>query len=292
MSEIYRNTAGLGLVFPISGSTPSKAKYVRNGSVVAEYTSAPDLQSNTAKIPYEIVHISGPFTVEWTYSVSGTEYTVKEEHDVVTPMFTKQSLVDWDSDFESLSETKVRHLESLVRKIIETYCHQKFEYEKGTKYFVGTGTFGVTTDVRVISLENNAFKIKDGNFGLTFAGYNHGTAYNAEGVYSYDYNVKVPIEADMMEGYLKPRLTFKNGATYAVAGEFGWHSIPEQVKTAARYLAEAFTCDESLWRERYIKSVRAADWRFDFSGEAFVSTGSLIADQLLEPFVVKRYAIV
>ena len=75
-------------------------------------------------------------------------------------------------------------------------------------------------------------------------------------------------------------------------GAFGWESIPSDIKDAAMLLAELFSCNEATWRDRYIKAIRAADWRFDFDGRAFEGTGSVSVDRLLEKYTVNRFAII
>lgn len=265
MAEIYRDTINAGLAFDIPTAVVTKAEFLRGGEIVHTVNNA-----STVSIPFSITKRSGLFYVRWTFTLEGETHERLEEHVVVTPMFTSDSLVAWDSDFSTLSSDKVKHLESLVRHIIEIYCNQKFEYTTQTVEFT-MGANGVYySPEKILTINDASYQLADGGYSV----------YNLETYTSQGINVKIPIEAEYLDVWHAP--TQKKAIT--VTGQFGWVTIPPEVKNAALYLAEAFTCDESLWRERYIKSVRAADWRFDYSEEAFHSTGSVFADQLLEPY--------
>src|SRR6476469_3289914 len=190
MSEVYRDALGKALTFTLTGAVVTQVDFKRSGTLVASYLGYPDLMNNVAKIPYEITRYSGYFDVIWTYTYDGSTYTTKEQHAVVTPMFTKATLTEWDAEFGSLTDSKVMHLESLVRQIINTYCNQKFEFWKGTEKFYGNGGLGIISDTRITSIDtvngspSHPFIIEDDGFGL---------ARNVNN-FSNDYNVKIPIE--------------------------------------------------------------------------------------------------
>lgn len=305
MAEIYRNSVNKAVTFsiPSSAATVVSASAVRGKS---EYPAPLALQGDqtVAQIPWDITRYDGDFRLEWKFKMTGKTYgpvnpedsfytdgsntsglipyeTASEAHSIVTPMFTKSELTGWDSDFTILTDAKVAYLESLVRHIIETYTGQSFGYSHET-VVIAAGPNGVYySPTKVLAINNANYSIGDGGYSI----------YSLDTYTSQGYNVKIPIEAEAYEinkGWHAPRPS----KTITVTGEFGWTAVPPEVKNAALYLAEAFTCDESLWRERLIKSVRAADWRFDYSESAFHSTGSLIADQLLDPYVRVGYAAV
>lgn len=291
MAEIYRDKTGAGLTFGVTGATVAKAEFIRGSEIVTSVTG------NPIQIPYAITKTDGPFWVKWYFSLEGADHVRVEEHQIVTPYFLQSELVAWDSDFSTLSADRVKYLEGLIRHIIETYTNQAFGLREGSVSMMGNGGSSLYSSERILELTGASAShgiINDG-YGV---GYGMGGYAGSAGIVppndSFDtseLNVKIPIEEERAYGGYTPG-RFIRGIAYPISGYFGWASVPEAVKAAALQLAEAFTCDESLWRERYIKSVRAADWRFDFSEEAFRSTGSLIADQLLDPYVRIGYAIV
>lgn len=277
MAEIYRDRTGVALTFDIAGATVNKAEFIRGGEVVSTVTGNP-----MVAIPYAITKTDGPFWVKWYFTLESEDHERVEEHAVVTPVFTKAELTNWDTDFTILSDEKIIYLERLVREIIQTYTNQKFGYRDGTITLWGNGGPIIYSGERIISLQNSQYSYLPDGYGI----------HTGSSSFPYNLNVKIPIQEEILHNGLSAVINFREGAPYTFTGTFGWVSIPEEVKTAALYIAEAFTCNESLWKERYIKSVRAADWRFDFSEEIFRSTGSLTADQLLDPYVRIGYAVV
>ena len=282
MAEIYRDETGKALAFGVTGATVTDVTFTRDGTTVASYTSSdPEVSGNTVLIPYAITRSDGDFIVEWTYTVDAVSYTRKELHVVVTPLFTEAELFAWDSDFSTLTSAQVIDLEQKVRKIIETFTRQTFGYKDGIEILRGTGTFMNSTKriISVSAIDNytGGWIIPESKFGI----FSTTTNVPAEGL-----NVKIPIEEEtLFSGGTTVATGFQNNTFYTVTGEFGYLSIPPEIKQAALLIAEAFSCNESLWRERYLRAVRAADWRFDVHDAAFTGTGSLVADQLIRPYI-------
>lgn len=264
MNEIYRHSTTNAVTLGVTGASVVKVTFSRNGEEIGTSTVDP------AAIPYAATQMSGPLTVKWEYTVSGIPYVIIGDYDIVTPIFNKDEIVAWDSDFSILSDSKVKNLEHMIRKIIEGYCGQQFEIFKG-KITITRGVNGVwIPNQKVFSIDNANYTIEDSGHSII----------NIDTYTSQGYNVKIPIEA---EAYTQGVHSHTH-SSIQVDGVYGWASIPPAVKTAALYIAESFTCKESLWRERYIKSIRAADWRFDFSEQTFSSTGSIISDQIIDPY--------
>ena len=281
MAEIYRDKTDSAVVIGITGAVVSAVSFERNGEVISTSTSSP------APIPYKITHLDGEFDVVWTYSLEGDTYTRRDTHAVVTPLFTKDELVDYDSMFAALTDDQEVRLEALVRKIIESYTGQTFGFREGTVKAYGNGDSVLLSNQRVISLDANGYKITNNGYGIESIV----PLYGEVAVDSFEDTVK------FTNGVISPasagfNRVFRNNVLYTINGRFGWQSVPEKVKQAALILANEFSCDENTWRDRYIKSVRAADWRFDFGSGAYTGTGSLNADQLLAEYVVGGLAIV
>jgi len=292
MAEIYRDKTGTTLTFDVVGATVTKAEFIRGNDIVSTVTGNPSVV-----VPYAITKTDGPFWVKWFFALEGADHVRVEEHNVVTPYFTQAELVAWDGDFGALTSDRVKYLEGLIRHIIETYTNTHFGFREGSTTVFGTGGPVMYSSERILGFTGSStgYSILNDGYGIghgTGGGYIESAVVPPnDGFNTSEVNVKIPIEEERaFGGYVPAR--FHKGIAYPISGYFGWASVPEAVKAAALQLAEAFTCDESLWRERYIKSVRAADWRFDFSEEAFRSTGSLVADQLLDPYVRIGFAAV
>lgn len=276
MAEIYRDSVGLGITLDIQNATVTKVVFKRDG-VDTDGVHA----GSTASLPYSITSMDGPFQIEWTYSVEGLPYTRVETHRVVTPLFKADDLA-YDTALNSLSADQVVRLESLVRKVIESYTGQTFGYRKGYVLALGRGDNYLALPERAISLDDTGFNSVAGGFIVR-------PKSNGSLV---DPNIKVPAQEEAYYYGYPQNGTFSSNATFKIYGEFGWTTVPQDVKEAALILAEDFSCDESMWRDRYIKSIRAADWRFDFNDGAFAGTGSLAADQLLAKYVRVRAVVI
>jgi hypothetical protein len=81
--------------------------------------------------------------------------------------------------------------------------------------------------------------------------------------------------------------SWSDGYEYEVTGTWGWEFVPQPVKEAARLLAADYADPDSEYRDRYLTSMTAADWRIQFHSGAFQKTGNVRADQLLSQYVLK-----
>ena len=272
MSEIYRDATDAELNLNINGTTVTGVEFTRGGVLLGNTSAAPAL------VPYAVTNSDGPFRVKWTFAIGATTYIREEEHDVVTPLFTANELKAFNSNFETLTDPKVVELEALVRKIIESATGQRFGYRKGTATIYGTGNASLRSTERIISADG--FRITGNGFTLKSLGY----AWNGDTI-----GVAGPIY-DPRYGPRNDR--FSTDAPYVINGEFGWLSVPNDIKQAALLLAEEFSCKEAAWRDRYLIAISAADWRFQFDPRAFAGTGSVTVDKLLEPYAVVSMAII
>jgi hypothetical protein len=282
MGEIYRDSTNKGVTLDIAGASAVAAKFVRAAD---EYDAS--LSGNLALVPYEITRLGGDFKVIWTYTVGTSQFTRTDTHSVVSPMFTKTQLVGWDSDFGLLDDQAVVRLESIIRTIIQNYTGQKFTYEYDSVVFKGSGGETVRLPKRLVEpvglndrtgdlLDSWVASVNDG-WGLVT---NSGSSW-VDNFYSSN-----PIQNPWRKlGY------FREDTTYVLTGYFGYESIPEDVLKAAMILAEDYGCDESLWRDRYIANIRAADWRFEFNSKTFLATGNVKADQILQKYRLERMVV-
>jgi hypothetical protein len=278
MDEIYRDSTDKAAVLGIAGATVTSVEFKRDGDIVSTAVGS------TVPIPYKITQMDGPFLVVWNYTIGADTYTRTDEHVVVTPLFNKAELVADDPDFSVLDDDQVVRLEGNVRRIIEAYTGQTFGYRVGKVVVWGSGDSILNSPERIIELSTGWAGYRTASGGFTIERIGTGGS---------NLNIKVPEQEEAAYyGYNFNTTTFGKNRGYVLSGEFGWRSVPTDVKQAALLLAELFSCDESMWRDRYIKSIRAADWRFDFIDGGSDGTGSVMADQLLAKYVVNRMVII
>lgn len=299
MNEIYRDSIGKAASLSIPSAEVNSARFERNGTTVNATDVVETPAGYLVEIPYEMTHMDGDFTVIWDYSVDGKDYTRRETISVVTPLFTKDELVDSDPDFTSLTDAQVVKLERMIRQVIERYTGQTFGFKEGTLDLYGNGTRVLSTSgTRVHSITylvpygySNPEQISGYAYGGRLVSDGYAIVKNAPN----DYSIKAD-STEVYESVIGGHLgysanTFSNGSRYTLSGRFGYESVPQAVKDAALQLAQTYSCDEHVWRDRYVKSMRSADWRVDFQQETYNGTGSLIADQLLAPFIVSTMVV-
>src|SRR6478609_4235924 len=84
---------------------------------------------------------------------------------------------------------------------------------------------------------------------------------------------------------------WKNDYPFDITGDWGYKTVPAPVKEAARLLINDYACQEAIYRDRYLESIKAADWRLQFSSRAWEATGNARADQLLSEYVILDWAV-
>lgn len=191
----------------------------------------------------------------------------------------------------ALSAEQVIKLERLVRGIINSYTGQSFGLESGTITCYGNDDSILMTKKRVVSITS----ITEAAYPTTLFTNAHrivndGYAIEAEYPSPAD-NSKAVILSEGMYGREYWSL-FVNNLPYLVTGTFGWNTVPFDVNLAALHLAEEFSCDETLWRDRYIKSIKGEGFDIEFRSDAFTGTGSVVADQLLGKYIANKLAII
>jgi hypothetical protein len=82
--------------------------------------------------------------------------------------------------------------------------------------------------------------------------------------------------------------TFYRNYHYEISGTWGWKSVPAEVREAAKLLVNDYACGDSIYRDRFLTSMTAADWRIQFNNRAFNGTGNARADQLLSGYILDR----
>lgn len=85
---------------------------------------------------------------------------------------------------------------------------------------------------------------------------------------------------------------WKRNYPFIIRGDWGYETVPAAVKEAARLLVNDYACSEALYRDRYLESIKAADWRLQFSSRAWDSTGNARVDHLLSEFVLTDMAVI
>lgn len=295
MTEIYSSEPNLLKVrTEIQGKPTTPAQDAISGWVKAtndkkEYTDPKPLvfnQLDNGEYEYIIKQndIKGYKFVEVDIKYTLDDYGDFETHDsyeVVRRLINFSELNDVLGEF-AIDYTTFDYVEKSVRKIIETFCGQSFNFWEGSRTIIGqeghlqlpqhldrldmVSTYSSVFGDADLVLESPGYELTDQGFGIWNESKSKTiTFFHAE-----------------------PRKT-----NYQVAGLWGYASVPTAVRQAAIELIKGYLCDDIEYRRRFIDNIRSGDVRIEFADAAYQgSTGNPIADSLLGPYVRFVYGAV
>ena len=295
--EVYSNSAQADrtvlLDFP---DTPTGAQIdvfiFKDGAPVVEITTVVAIpgEGYSFVLPLHLVQYDQNLEVRWTltYTEYSVEYTLNRvlHIEVVTPILSRREIREvWDS----ATDKEVRDIEKAVRHIIQAYTGQQFGMFAGTLPVRGEGNSALRTPRRLIELVSVDGRNAAPNFIVDPEGHI---------VRHYPWGVP-PVKADYHGLHMHTggvihnpnnvrQTNWSSERTYQLTGRWGYEYIPEAVKEAAKLLVNDYACGDSQYRDRYLVSVVAADWRLQFHSGAYLRTGNVRADQLLSEYVVTR----
>lgn len=282
--EIYRNEpTTVKFKAPLTNATYSvTVKSPKHESLIQSLSPQNDVGWNTTvlNIPVDFAHTWYDGTIEFAITVNGgtptVQHTYSEYVDVITPLFTFHDLGgEYPAD-------KTPELERLVRKVVEAYTGQYF----GRKI----ERIPVEASERIISFNVPIIEFT----GVSDRYLTHSTTLNPPKMPYEIINDGFSLMVDFENYHVKTDSTWVLGQkdkcpTYVIQGTFGYNSVPTEVKEAALLIAGVWGCKQAVWRDRFIQTMRSADWSVGYNQGAFgASTGSVTADQLLAKFQ-RRY---
>lgn len=173
-------------------------------------------------------------------------------------------------------------LERTVRGIIEVYCKQKFNYWYGTREVRGNeGLLRLPQHLDKLDglsktlASVKTFLISSGEDGYVVA----------EDGLSIENDRGIELR-NSVHGRLRE-------SDFKVMGQWGYVSVPSEVKQAAAALIQQKLCPDSVYRERFVESIRNENTNIKFSPETYKnSTGNADADKLLTKYRVVHIGVV
>lgn len=253
-------------------------------------------------LPFKLVTTDKFLQVHWKFTY--TENSVTEEYNeyqdvsIVTPILSLSQVKEIiEEDDDDLAAT----IEKAVRYIIQAHTGQFFGRFVGKHNVTGSGENNLRLPARLMTLNsiNNGLLMNDllslrgngwflvgrGRGVPTIRGDAYGWHENPYSTFpSNPYTSDVPIYAPSRGG----RTLFLEGCEYVIDGVWGWNTVPAPVAEAAKLLINDYACGDSNYRDRFLTSMTAADWRIQFHEGAFSNTGNVRANQLLSEFVLRR----
>lgn len=276
MQEIYRNQE-----YELSVKAPI-ANAVYSGTVTSEGWPTPTQFQNLVpagghiNIPLDFGHsmIDGPINIDITIARSdGAVYNIKDRAQVVTPLF---DFSDLPTD-QGYKEEDWRELERLVRHVVEAYTGQSFGKYRDTRV-VSENSNIVSLDVPMIEF------IGVGDRYIT-----HSTTLTPPKLPHEIFNDGYDLKIDWSNYHVKTDsmwiLSKRPNGCRLITGYFGYEYVPADVKEAALLIAGMWGCNQAVWRDRYIQTMRSSDWSVTYNDRGFeFTTGSVTADLLLSKY--------
>lgn len=279
--------------------------------------------------PFFLAQTDGDYTVKWDfkYLEDTVEYDYSNETAVavVTPILPLSEIAGILG--VEVSNERVGITEAAVRNIIQSHTGQRFGFFKNRTLRIeahgeralrlperlleisGMSTLSATLEPTATIITSDGWYLKKGWAHELTAISNTSTYWGASsaGVPANDHDDDgiwtLPLPGE--PGYEKTGhglviappgartpTVWRDDYPFSITGNWGYKSVPGAVQEAARLLVNDYGCREAAYRDRYLESIKAADWRLQFSSRAWESTGNARADYLLSEFVILDWAVI
>lgn len=248
-------------------------------------------------LPFSLTQTDNTYSIRWRFNYiedgETFEYNNFTEVEVVTPILPLSEINDIVKDDEDWEYKDLANLERAVRSIIQAHTGQTFGKFVGSRSITGGGESSLRLPQRLISINNingdpyvsQSVALRGGGWFLESKVWGVPTIRaDFDGWHENPYTSPAPIR----HPYQRNNHIFIKNYEYAIDGVWGWNAVPESVKEAARLLVNDYACGDSMYRDRFLSSISAADWKIQFHEGAFTSTGNVRANQLLSEYVLRR----
>lgn len=259
-----------------------------------------DLTTYSFTLPFYLVQYDRNLRVRWQFSYTESsetyEYDEFTELEVVTPILTPveiRAVLDDPANSYTATDDEVERIERAVRYVIQAHTGQSFGKFTGVQSVTGSGDTFLRMPQRLIKLTSvngnaswvGALALRGGGWYLRSRVWGlPSVRADYDGWHENPYTSQVPLVAPYSD-YTHP---FLEHVEYEIDGIWGWNSVPQAVKEAAKLLVNDYACADANYRDRFLTSMTAADWRIQFHEGAFSNTGNVRANQLLSEYVLRR----
>jgi hypothetical protein len=292
LSEVYKGSTEfvhLDIYGDVADTPPTAA--VKRGTTITPLTvqgpeTVGDAQRWTAIIGFVHTQDVGEISVTWTFTIDDAQATKTDYLDVVVPLAEIGTIREELEIGDEISDEQIARAERRVRTIIQNATGQVFASYEGTYLGTELPDGSVRLPRRMLSLTSVSGVANQLYYALADTGWRLALLYPRKRDGFRAGGGEVPI-VDPFAKFRSPGLVKVN-----VTGRWGYERVPQDITEAALILIEQQLCPDSLYRERYIKTMTAADMRFEFNPGAYAGTGNVIADQILAKYVQSSAAVI
>lgn len=223
------------------------------------------------------------------YSTDSIDVTIKRPYATVSEIknYFQNGANSAVSILNGQPDTFIEKLERKARYLINAYINSEFKFEYKT-----VGAYGQNTDLLHLGQRIESFdKITSDDYviydsteepvldilgaTLTVAPSKFAIKILSEGV-----NITEWVDQNPLQN---PSYFGKDSA-YLIRGEYGWKAVPEDVKIAVYELINDFMCNDSVYRNKGLKSIQNDSFNIQFADGMLNGTGNLYVDSLLSPY--------
>ena len=186
------------------------------------------------------------------------------------------------------NEDSFIYVERLVRLYIERYTQQKFgPYINKTMSVQGEGGDDLPLTIPLLSLRS--IQDNQGNDLTQYVQVSTTSPYfihHVPSTFFLDNSVSLGyIDRKRDVSYRGNKQYFSNKLYFLVTGDFGYYFVPQDIAEAAKLIiADTFSGAQDL-RRAGVQEAQLGDYRYILSKSGDGTTGNLIADQLLAPYI-------
>lgn len=239
-----------------------------------------------------ILNSGGKHKADFSYYVSGVEYTQSQIINVYTPYITYDEFFEEHPELEESFGQNFDKAERQVRNIINTFIGQTFDpYYDKTILLEGRNSKTLHLPLPIFNLK---VVVKD--VGLSEQTTIHDSTNpqlnNLEKVkqqpfnFNSSYNIKWRASVlDSLNAFLFTN-TFSAVTTYSVKADYGWQYVPENAKQAASLLLADMMNDDSMYRRHGFYAVDLDIVKLQSKQSFYESTGNIDADTLLMDYTL------
>jgi hypothetical protein len=264
---------------PDIGSLSVVVTYDFGDTIVA--AKAPTLVSGdqySINISDDLLGASGIYRIKWSCTFSGTSFYNYTEFKLEDIYITSEEFFNNNPEYDYPEYTvKFDSTEKLARRIIDTYCGQDFQCIKNKSIsYDGNGREKIYLGSRL----NNLTKVIVGDSDFT-----ERVVVDLRSKYFIKLNTDYPYFDSRKDDLI--RYIFPTHTIVTVTGDWGWFSVPWEIKQAAELLIADLLNDVKRENRRYgVIRMDQDSLRLHFDPSIFNSTGNIDVDTLLMDFVV------
>jgi len=225
------------------------------------------------------------------YSTDDLDVTIRRPYATFAEIesYFENFALNGSNVLDQQTQAFVEKLERKARYLINAYVNSEFKFEYKT-----VGAYGQNTDLLHLGQRIESFD-KITSDDLVIYDSTEDTPIDLLGatvaIAPSKFGIKVVSEGVNITEWVdqNPLVNpsyFGKDSSYLVRGEYGWKAVPEDVKTAVYELINDFMCNDSIYRNKGLKSIQNDSFNIQFADGMLNGTGNLYVDSLLSQYKV------